>query len=79
MNNSERKIRMSDIPCFFSAFMDKCIRNATDVVRSMLTENAIVHVLLYANDAMLLAQSLNNLQWMSDLVDKENGYEKLFL
>ena len=51
-------------PWLFNVFMDKCIRSACQDINGMSIGNTNVQILMYADDAVLVAESMNDLQQM---------------
>src|SRR5215468_2969961 len=51
-------------PWLFNVFMDKCIRRACQDINGISIGNTNVQILMYADDAVLVAESMNDLQQM---------------
>lgn len=49
-------------PWSFHVFMQKCLRNACSDVGNILARDVNIYLLLYADDAVLFTENLNDLQ-----------------
>jgi hypothetical protein len=61
-------------PLLFNTFFDKCMREACEEMEGFQIGNESIKVLLYADDAVLLAENAENLQSMLDkLYERSEG------